>query len=62
MKPPGETRKTVVVPIVAYSDSTHLTNFSTVIGLVSAYARILQFQPSKYQEKASGEPNFYTTP
>ena len=62
MKPPGETLKTVVVPIMAYSDSTHLTNFSTVIGLVSAYARILQFQPSKYQEKASGEPNFYTTP
>ena len=29
MKPPGETLESVVVPIMAYSDSTHLTNFGT---------------------------------
>ena len=29
MKPPGETLESVVVPIMAYSDSTHLANFGT---------------------------------
>ena len=48
MKPPGETLKTVVVPIMAYSDLTHLTNFGTASlwpiyffnGLTSKYIRV----------------------
>jgi Plavaka transposase len=47
MKPPGETFESVVVPIMAYSDSTHLANFGTAalwpiyffIGLTSKYIR-----------------------
>ena len=47
MKPPGETLESVVVPIMAYSDSTHLANFGTAalwpiyffIGLTSKYIR-----------------------
>lgn len=47
MKPPGETLENIVVPIMAYSDSTHLTSFGTAslwpiyffIGLTSKYVR-----------------------
>ena len=47
MKPPGEMLESIVVPIMAYSDSTHLTNFGTAalwpiyffIGLTSKYIR-----------------------
>jgi hypothetical protein len=47
MKPPGETLESVVVPIMAYSDSTHLANFGTAalwpiyffVGLTSKYIR-----------------------
>jgi hypothetical protein len=47
MKPPGETLESVVVPIMAYSDSTHLATFGTAslwpiyffIGLTSKYIR-----------------------
>jgi len=45
MKPSGETLKSIVIPIMAYSDSTHLANFGTAalwliyifIGLTSKY-------------------------
>jgi hypothetical protein len=47
MKPPGETLESILVPIMAYSDSTHLANFGTAalwpiyffIGLTSKYIR-----------------------
>jgi hypothetical protein len=47
MKPPGETLESIVVPIMAYSDMTHLANFGTAalwpiyffIGLTSKYIR-----------------------
>ena len=47
IKPPGETLESIVVPIMAYSDMTHLANFGTAalwpiyffIGLTSKYIR-----------------------
>ena len=53
MKPPGETLETIVVPIMAYSDSIHLTNFGTaslwpIYFFIKLTSKYIQAKPTSF--------------